>query len=353
MAGMPVVEALQGDPARLADPTARNRPLLALCIGDRYGIGPELVVALLAVQSGDVPARILVVGDPDVFMRAQRTVGTRLPLQEVASLAAAAATDAPIAFLPRPFAAGVEPLGRVAEPSGREILDTLHAMAQAAKHGHIQGLVYAPLNKQAMKLAGHPTGDEFDVLAEAMPGSGTAGVINVLGRIWTVRVTSHVPLRHVADLVTEEAILAATALLDRTFAAHHGRRPRMAIAGLNPHAGDGGSFGMEEIEVIGPAVARAAELGFAVEGPVPADTAYVQAARGRYDGIVTMFHDQGQIALKAVGFGEGITLSAGLRVPVTTPSHGTAYDIAGQGIGKLDGLRLALEVCGKLSLAGT
>ncbi|MFQ3623718.1 MAG: 4-hydroxythreonine-4-phosphate dehydrogenase PdxA, partial [Acetobacteraceae bacterium] len=186
-------------------------------------------------------------------------------------------------------------------------------------------------------------------LAEAMPGAGAAGVINVLGRIWTARVTSHVPLRRVAELITEEAILGATELLDRSFASHYGRRPRMAIAGLNPHAGDGGSFGMEEIEVIAPAVARAAGLGFAVEGPVPADTAYVLAARGRYDGIVTMFHDQGQIALKAVGFGEGITLSAGLRVPVATPSHGTAYDIAGRGIGRLDGLRLAVEVCTRLA----
>ncbi|MFQ3622834.1 MAG: 4-hydroxythreonine-4-phosphate dehydrogenase PdxA, partial [Acetobacteraceae bacterium] len=165
MAGMPVLDALGREPESPASRALRDRTLVALYVGDRYGIGPELVAALLSERAATAHCRLLVVGDPAVFARGQRSAGVALSLPEVASPADAAACAKPVVFLPRPFAAELLPLGRVTEPSGREILATLHAMAEAARDGHLQGLVYAPLNKQAMKLAGHATGDEFDVLA--------------------------------------------------------------------------------------------------------------------------------------------------------------------------------------------
>jgi Pyridoxal phosphate biosynthetic protein PdxA len=158
----------------------------------------------------------------------------------------------------------------------------------------------------------------------------------------TTRVTSHVPLRAVADLITEDRVLDAIRLAHETLRAGGNPRPRIGVAGLNPHAGDGGIFGREEIEVIGPAVARARAQQIAADGPYPSDTVFLRARDRAFDAVVTTYHDQGQIAMKLMGFERGITIAAGLPVPVTTPAHGTAFDIAGRGIARVDAVREAL-----------
>jgi 4-hydroxythreonine-4-phosphate dehydrogenase len=145
-------------------------------------------------------------------------------------------------------------------------------------------------------------------------------------------VTSHEPLRDVADMLTRERIAAAIEATDSTLRRAGVERPRIAVAGLNPHAGEGGVFGREEIDVIAPAVESAAKRGFAVEGPFPADTIWLRARRGDYDVVLSMYHDQGQIALKLLGFERGVTILGGLPIPIATPAHGTAYDIQGKGI---------------------
>jgi len=166
----------------------------------------------------------------------------------------------------------------------------------------------------------------------------------VCGSLWTSRVTSHVPLRDVADLLTQEKIREVARLLHRTIASSGIAAPRIAVAGLNPHAGEGGLLGTEEIDIIAPVVAQLRSEGFDVIGPLPADTLFVAARRGDFHAVVTMYHDQGQIAMKLMGFERGVTVAGGLPAIITTPAHGTAFDIAGKGTADPGAMREAIRI---------
>lgn len=326
--------------------------LLALALGDRYGVGPEIVARFVSGLRDELGVQVVVVGDRAVFERGRRDVGADGTYREIGDLAEAGqGDDEPWVFLHRDFETPVSPLGRVSEEAGREVLATLDFLIDAVRSKKIDGVVYAPLNKQAMRLAGHAAGDELDYFSRGLGVSG-GGEINILGELWTSRVTSHVPLKAVADLITKESVTRGIALMHDTLRRAGRPSPRIAVAALNPHAGEGGAFGMEEIEVIGPAVADAQKRQLRVEGPFPSDTIFPRAIRGDYDGVVTMFHDQGQIALKMVGLGQGITLLAGMPVPIATPGHGTAYDIAGTGTAKIDGLAAAVRLVAKMIAGG-
>jgi 4-hydroxythreonine-4-phosphate dehydrogenase len=307
-------------------------------VGDRYGVGPELVARLVATLEVE---RATIVGDPEVFASAQRAVGLVRDLPIVRSFA-----DAPAGWslLARPTPLPVAPMGRLSADAGREVLDALALLVEAAKSGQVGGIVYAPLNKQAMKAAGHAAGDELEFFNSRLPTTSLTGEINILGELWTSRATSHVPLARVAALITRERVGAGIDLLARALRNSGIAAPRLAVAALNPHAGEGGAFGMEEIEVLTPAIADARARGVDAAGPFPSDTIFPRAVGGAFDGVVTMFHDQGQIALKMVGLGQGITLLAGFPVPIATPGHGTAYDIAGTGRARPDGMLAATRL---------
>ncbi|MDP6271508.1 MAG: 4-hydroxythreonine-4-phosphate dehydrogenase PdxA [Alphaproteobacteria bacterium] len=305
-----------------------NEPRLALLHGDRNGIGPELVAKLL--DAGCSGARLICLGDPEVFAEGQMVAGTDFDLAGLAAVEA----------LP---GQGSEP-GRATAASGGEILAALGRAVELAHAGHIDGIVFAPLNKEAMHLGGLAHEDEGRFLAQAFAAT-KVGEINVLEELWTARVTSHVALKDVAGLIDQAGVLDTIVFIDAALKAAGVERPRLAVAALNPHAGDGGNFGREEIEVISPAVAQARDQGIEAQGPLPADTVFVRARAGQFDAVVTMFHDQGQIAMKLIGFERGVTLLGGLPVPVTTPAHGTAYDIAGQGQANPAALRAAYELC--------
>jgi 4-hydroxythreonine-4-phosphate dehydrogenase len=313
---------------------------LAIMLGDRYGVGPELVAGLSAALTPEAQTSIVVVGDRRVWDAARAVAGADT-MEEVSSLADAGPGWS---FLARPFDLDLAPMGRMSPDAGREMLGTLGLLAEAAKAGEIDGIVYAPLNKQAMKAAGHAAGDELDFFNTRLAAQGLTGEINILNNLWTSRVTSHVPLGQVAQLITRERVGAGIDLLAGSLRRSGLSRPRLAVAALNPHAGEGGAFGMEEIEVLAPAIADAQARGLDVSGPFPSDTVFPRALKGAFDGVVTMFHDQGQIALKLVGLGQGITLLAGFQIPIATPGHGTAYDIAGTGKARPDGLMAATRL---------
>jgi 4-hydroxythreonine-4-phosphate dehydrogenase len=251
-------------------------------------------------------------------------------------------------------------MAQVSKEAGAFTLGTLRLGATAIQQGQIDALVFAPLNKQAMKLAGLRQEDEMHYFADLLGNTGMCSEINVLSAsgdaaLWTTRVTSHVPLRAVADLITEDAVCNAIGLIDRVMRADRGAAPRIAVAGLNPHAGEGGLLGTEEIRVIGPAVERARRDGITASGPYPADTLFIAARRGDFDAVVTMYHDQGQIATKLMGFERGVTLQGGLPAPITTPAHGTAFDIAGKGVANVgpigEAFGLALRMAGRRTRA--
>jgi len=205
----------------------------------------------------------------------------------------------------------------------------------AAQAGQIDAICFAPLNKQAMKLGGLRHEDELHHFAEHLGVTGYFCEFNTLGDLWTSRISSHVPLRDVASYLSQERIAQAAELIYRALLASGMAAPKVAVAGFNPHNGDGGTCGREEIDIIAPAVralqARDWPTPDPFHGPFPADTIFLKAQAGEYQAIVTMYHDQGQIAIKLLGFSRGVTVQGGLPIPITTPAHGTAYDIAGQG----------------------
>ena len=313
-------------------------PRLILLLGDRNGIGPELVAKLLADEALCATAGLEVMGDPDVLAQGQ-------------AAAKAAGHGAVRVEAYRPVEGLTSTPGRATEGAGREGLACLSRAARRVMTGEADGVVFAPLNKEALHLGGMAQEDEMRFLADALGYDGVCGELNVLDGLWTTRVTSHVALKDVAAAITGEAVLEATRFAHETLTSAGVAAPRIAVAALNPHAGDGGNFGREEIEVIAPAVEQAAAEGIDAEGPFPADTVFVRARDGRFDAVVTMYHDQGQIAMKLLGFGRGVTVLGGLPVPVTTCGHGTGYDIVGQDLATDEAIRNAFAICREMALS--
>lgn len=315
-----------------------NMPNIGLMLGDRNGIGPEIAIKLLSERATHETARITLVGDPDVLAHGCKVTGLALPPE--------------VRFIQRTTCPGEAiGTGKVSAAAGAEVLDHLQFLLEQFRSGEIEGIVFAPLNKQAMRQGGLPAGDELDYVIDRIAFHGNCGELNKLDRLWTSRVTSHIPLREVADAITTPRVLAAIELASDTVRAAGTPAPRIAVAGLNPHAGDGGTFGDEEIRIIAPAVAQARAAGIDAKGPFPCDTVFVAAKDGAFDAVVSMYHDQGQIAMKLMGFGRGVTVMGGLPVPIATAGHGTAYDIVGRNIARADGMREALRVCVSMARA--
>jgi len=287
------------------------KPTIALFTGDPAGIGPELTEKLLADPATLERADILLIGQ-----RGQLKVPDGVRWHDWAG------ADAP------PF-----PRAQATADNGRYMLQGLEVGAKLAQSGAADALCFAPLNKGALRAGGMHQEDELRWFAELLQFSGICGELNVLENLWTARVTSHVALKEVSELLAPHKVADAIGMIHGALQASGKARPRIAVCGLNPHNGDNGNYGDEEGRIIEPGVRQAAERGFHADGPFPADTAFVRAIRseGGYDGVVTMYHDQGQIAMKLMGFERGVTVHGGLPIPITTPAHGTAYDIAGAG----------------------
>jgi 4-hydroxythreonine-4-phosphate dehydrogenase len=198
----------------------------------------------------------------------------------------------------------------------------------------------------------HP--DELHWFQEVLGFDGTCVELNVLENLWTSRVTSHIALADVSRAISKEKVAEMVELITGSLKRAGVARPRVAVCGLNPHNGDGGAYGREEIDVIEPGVAMARERGFPADGPFPADTIFVRATKkeGGYDGVVTMYHDQGQIAMKLMGFERGVTVQGGLPMPITTPAHGTAYDIAYRGVANAGAMRNAFDLACRMAVQG-
>jgi len=314
-------------------------PRIAFVAGDPNGIGPELAAKLLARPGNVAAAEIGVFADPAVLAAGERVAQVRALVGNGGAVLRA--LDA---------GAGAITPGQATEAGGRAALSALNAAAGAALRGEVDGIVFAPLNKHALRLAGMSHEDELRMLQERFGVRGFVSEFNITGDLWTSRVTSHVPLRDVADAITAEGVVQAVEIVHRYLVAAGRPAPRVAVTGLNPHAGDGGSIGREEIDVIAPAIERARMQGIDARGPLPSDTVFVAARRGDYDAVVTMYHDQGQIAMKLMGFEQGVTLHGGLPVPIATCASGTAFDIVGKNVASVEGLQQAFELV--LAIAG-
>jgi len=325
-------------------------PRIALLMGDPNGVGPELSIKLLSLPEVHQRARVVVVAPPAVWEAGQRVAGTRIDAVPVVRIDRLAFAPGRPSLLPLPVIdAGAITVGRAAEAAGRAVLRQLAFVADALAADQLDGVVFAPLNKQAMRMAGLQQEDELEYVAEHLGVREPVCELNMLDGLWTSRVTSHIALRRVADLVTVDAVCTGAYVIEKSLRMSGVARPKIAVCALNPHAGDGGTMGREEIDVIAPAIARLQGEGIDARGPFPSDTAFLVARREKYDAVLTMYHDQGQIAMKTLGFERGVTVMGGLPYPVATPAQGTAFDIAGKGVANAEAIRRAFHVVADMS----
>jgi 4-hydroxythreonine-4-phosphate dehydrogenase len=340
--------------------TATRKPRLAVTLGDPAGIGSELIARLLADPATAHQADQQQIGARAELERGMAVAGLRTHYRVVSSTHRADLAQVPgDATTPtvlldfRGDTQGEFERSVSTAQGGRYSLDTLALALQTVQRGHADAMLFAPLNKHSLHLAGMHTNDELHWFAEQLGYTGPVSEFNVLDGLWTSRVTSHIALRDVAAQITREGVTGGIELIHQAMLGAGIAQPRLAVCGLNPHNGDNGSFGREELDVIGPAVAAARARGLPVDGPFAADTIFlkVQGEQRQYDGVVTMYHDQGQIAMKLMGFWRGVTVQGGLPIPITTPAHGTAFDIAGRGQARPGAITQAFELVCRMARA--
>ena len=330
--------------------TPDAKPAIALAMGDPAGISPELTAKVVRLDEVHSKARLFVVGDRRVFNEGARIARVKTDIKTVTPAPTVEPHDGEPIFIDLANLDSAS-IGRgvAARQGGQFALENYRYALELARDGRVDAVCFTPFNKKAMRLARPSYDDEIAFSAEVVGLESPASEFNILDKLWNARVTSHVPLAEVPARLTKERILRALQLTDACMRSAGFACPRIAVAGLNPHAGDGGNFGREEIDVIGPAVEAGKREGIFAEGPFPADTIFLRAKSGAFDAVLTMYHDQSQIAMKLMGFDRGVTLLGGFPFPICTPAHGTAYDIAGKGIASVGATRAALLVAAEMA----
>ncbi len=315
---------------------------IAFMIGDPAGIGPEITVRCLNEYKTD--RNIVLVGDHRSFLRALDVTGISMdaPLVEKGDLDE---SSLPLVFLDVPVEdRDVPEFGVVSASAGKCVYSSLKVILALIDCGVVGGFVFAPFNKEAMKLGGCPYTSELEMFKDHFNRPDVNGEISFLDPMWTNRVTSHIAVKDIASYIKKERILETIEFLDSEMSRFGEKNRRIAVAALNPHGGEKGLFGTEEIDEIRPAVEAAREKGVNVEGPFPADTIFLRVQKGEFDAVISMYHDQGQVATKLLGFDKGVTIHGGMPVAIATCAHGTAFDIAGSGKARPGALIEALKV---------
>lgn len=319
-------------------------------LGDSSGIGPEIVAKLVNRSEIYEQANVLIIGDYRIFRMGQKIARMNDAVTLIDNIDTVDFSADRPAFLDYPTLSEEEvTLGKLNPKSGKAVFSTLLFVLDMALDKKIDGFIFAPFNKEAMTLGGLPHHSELDLFKETFKQPDIPGEVSVLDDLWTTRVTSHVGISQVSALITKESVYKTICFMDRMLRMFGMAAPRIAVSALNPHAGEGGMFGSEEKESIGPAIDMAGAGGILAEGPFPADTIYLRIPEGKYNAVISMYHDQGQIATKLMGFDRGVTVHGGLPVAIATPAHGSAFDIAGQGKAKAEGITRAFLIAGRLA----
>jgi len=311
---------------------------LAVTMGDPAGIGPEIIVKMH--QRRPDQSRWLVLGDPGCISRAARLLDPALILNIITTPEAAEAGR--LNVLETSHLAVPPPLGQVTAEAGRAAYDAIVAAIGLARTGRVAGIVTAPIHKEALAVAGIPYPGHTEILAD-LGGADRVAMMLANDEIRTVLVTIHCSLAEAIRRADYPAQMAAIQLAHQGAVALGIAKPRIAVAGLNPHAGEGGLFGDEEVRIIAPAIAASRAKGLDVSGPWPGDTVFMQARQGRFDVVVAQYHDQGLIPVKYLGLEKGVNITLGLPFIRTSPDHGTAFDIAGRGIADPSSLETAFD----------
>ncbi len=338
----------------------KTTPLIGISMGDPAGIGPEICVKTLAEPAVYQRCRPLVVGDAKTLAKAAEWFTPGLKINPVRSV-----SDAE--FIPGTIDVydlgnvDIQELkaGEVSAMAGNAAFGAVHKVIELAMHNEIDATVTAPINKESIHLAGHHFSGHTEIYAHY---TGTANYAMLLAddNLRVIHATTHVSLRKACDLCKKERVMEVIELLHDACRQFGIANPVIGVAGLNPHAGENGLFGDEEIHEIIPAIAAMNEKGYQVQGPVPPDTLFVKAVQGKFDGCVAMYHDQGHIPFKLEGFQwdnekqtmksvKGVNITLGLPIIRTSVDHGTAFEIAWQGIASPDALRIAIDYAIRLA----
>ena len=323
----------------MTGPPADARTILVTS-GEPAGIGPDLCLAL---AERDWPCRLLVAADPELMAARRADLGVAVELVAVAAGGAAPHVRGRLQLLPHRAAAPVV-AGRLDPANAGYVLDMLRSAVAGCRDGRFAAMVTAPVQKSVINDAGVPFTGHTEFLA-ALTGAPRPVMLLVAGKLRVALATTHLPLRAVADALTERDLLDTLRVLATGLRERFGLvRPRILVLGLNPHAGESGHLGREEIDVIAPAIARAVAEGIAARGPLPADTAFTPRQLTDADAVLAMYHDQGLPVLKYAGFGHAVNVTLGLPIVRTSVDHGTALDLAGTGRADPGSLIAALEL---------
>ncbi len=319
----------------------KNLPLIAITLGDVAGIGPEVVVKALALPEVWDVCRPLAIGDVRTLTEAR--LGVPIPPLRVVTRFEDATFDVGTLTLLdlRNLDPADAPLGQISTEAGRAAVEYVLRATELAMSGAVDAVATAPLNKEAMHLAGFDYIGHTEILADVTHTPRCTTMLATPG-LRVTHVTRHIPFRSIADHLTIDGVLDTIVITHEGMQMLGFPQPRLAVAGLNPHNGDNGLMGREELDIIGPAVAAAQAQGIDARGPIPADSVFFQAIRGDYDVVVCQYHDQGHIAVKTHGFEKSITITLGLPLIRTSADHGTAFDIAGRGIANPDSMLAAI-----------
>ena len=313
---------------------------IAVTMGDPAGIGPEVIAKVFAMSDFLLPA--VVYGDPGVMTRIAERLSIPIAVRAAASPCEAQRKAGLIDVIAvSSLDDSVEP-GRVDARAGAAAYDYIVAAIKAAKHGDVSAIATAPINKESLKLAGIPYPGHTEMLADHTDTTDYAMML-FNNELRVIMATVHVALREAIELLTIDLELATIRLADQAARRLGVASPRVAVAGLNPHAGENGLFGTEDQDVIAPAVEQARAEGIDCSGPWPGDTVFMQARQGRFDIVVAQYHDQGLIPVKYLGIEEGVNVTVGLPFVRTSVDHGTAFDIAGLGKADHRSMRVAIE----------
>ena len=321
-------------------------PVVAVTMGDPTGIGPEIVAKSLANPRIRTTCRPLVIGNAAVMRHAAAQVDAKLSAVKPNS-----ATGSPdVIEIFDPWGSDLSDLaiGRIDARAGDAAAKAVIEAAHLALNNQVEAIVTAPLNKAALNAAGYHYAGHTELLADVTKSPG-ARMLLVAPNLRVIHNSTHVSLQEAITRVTPTNVRHVITLLDENLRLMRISDPRIAVCGLNPHAGEAGLFGDEDQEVIEPAIAEARDAGINVTGPEPADTVFNRARDGAFDGVVAMYHDQGHIAVKVAGFFDGVNVSVGLPIIRTSVDHGTAFDIAGRGIARADSMNLAIEIAATMA----
>ena len=312
---------------------AQNKINMVVLLGDPSGIGPELVSKLLSEEINN-KANLIIIGEKNILESGNKISGKSHNLNFVEDFDNIDFAKSNKFFLDISNGKNHNyKLSECSKEAGESVLASLNLALDLAKENKIHAINFGPFNKTSLKLGGNKYSDELHLMAEKLEVKNFFCEFNVIDNFWTARVSSHIPIKEVPEHVKKEKIIKPIKLINEAMKLNGIKSPRVAVQALNPHA----EFGTEEKEEIIPAIEEAKKLGINADGPLPCDTSFITAYKdGNHDCIVGMYHDALQSGLKAFGFDRGVTVQGGLPLPITTPAHGTAFDIAGKNVANLE-----------------